>query len=149
MIASPYADDLARIPVRSKARASMLAWAIFLPAYGLIALAGSLELVVAAAIGTGAGETLSYVLLNSAAQEEVPDHVLGRVLGVISFVHRGAHATGLLFVAPLFAVVEPEIVFAGAALTVPLVAAACAAWALSSRRAVAAPAPATGRSARS
>jgi hypothetical protein len=99
----------------------MLAWAIFLPAYGLIALAGSLELVVAAAIGTGAGETLSYVLLNSAAQEEMPDHVLGRVLGVISFVHRGAHATGLLLVAPLFAVATARPLFGAAAIATMLV----------------------------
>jgi MFS family permease len=115
------AATLARVPVRSKGRASMLAWAIFLPAYGLIALAGSLELVVAAAIGTGAGETLSYVMLNSAAQEEVPDHVLGRVLGVISFVHRGAHATGLLLVAPLFAVATARPLFGAAAIATMLV----------------------------
>ncbi len=112
---------LARVPVRSKARASMLAWTIFLPAYGLIAVAGSLELVAAAAIGTGAGETLSYVLLNSAAQEEVPDRVLGRVLGVISFVHRGAHATGLLLVAPLFAVAAAPPLFGIAAVATMLV----------------------------
>ena len=30
--------------------------------------------------------------------------MLGRVLGVISFVHRGSHATGLLLVAPIFAI---------------------------------------------
>src|SRR5439155_24706848 len=77
---------LARIRVRAKARASMLAWLLYLPAYGLIAVTGSLPLLVVAAVGTGAGETISYVLLNSAAQEEVPDAVLGRVLGVISFV---------------------------------------------------------------
>src|SRR5439155_1649085 len=65
--------------------------------------------------GTGAGETISYVLLNSAAQEEVPDAVLGRVLGVISFVHRGAHATGLLLVAPLFAVAAARPLFGVAA----------------------------------
>jgi hypothetical protein len=106
---------LTRVAVRSKARASMLAWTIYLPAYGLIAMAGSLPLVAAAAIGTGAGETLSYVLLNSAAQEEVPDHVLGRVLGVISFVHRGAHATGLLLVSPLFAIADAQTLFAAAA----------------------------------
>jgi MFS family permease len=106
---------LTRVGVRSKARASMLAWAIYLPAYGLIAVAGSLPLVAAAAIGTGAGETMSYVLLNSAAQEEVPDHVLGRVLGVISFVHRGAHATGLLLVSPLFAVAAARPLFGVAA----------------------------------
>jgi hypothetical protein len=103
---------LARVRVREKARASMLAWLLYLPAYGLIALTGSLPLLVVAAVGTGAGETISYVLLNSAAQEEVPDAVLGRVLGVISFVHRGAHATGLLLVAPLFAVAGARPLFA-------------------------------------
>jgi MFS family permease len=106
---------LARIRVRAKARTSMLAWLIYLPAYGLIAVTGSLPLLVLAAIGTGAGETISYVLLNSAAQEEIPDAVLGRVLGVISFVHRGAHATGLLLVAPLFAVAAARPLFGAAA----------------------------------
>jgi len=105
---------LARLHVRAKARASMLAWALYLPAYGLIALTSSLPLLVVAAVGTGAGETIAYVLLNSAAQEEVPDAVLGRVLGVISFVHRGAHATGLLLVAPLFAVAATQPLFAAA-----------------------------------
>jgi hypothetical protein len=106
---------LARIRVRAKARTSMLAWLFFLPAYGLIAVTGSLPLLVLAAVGTGAGETISYVLLNSAAQEQIPDAVLGRVLGVISFVHRGAHATGLLLVAPLFAVAAARPLFGAAA----------------------------------
>ena len=105
---------LARLPVRAKARASMLAWLVYLPAYGLIAFAGSLPWLVAAAVGSGAGETFSYVLLNSAAQEEVPDEKLGRVLGVISFVHRGAHATGLLFVSPLFAIAAARPLFGAA-----------------------------------
>jgi MFS family permease len=112
---------LARIPVRSKARASMLAWLGYLPAYGLLAVATSLPLAVAAGVCTGAGESLSYVLLNSAAQEEIPDELLGRVLGLISFVHRGAHATGLLFVAPIFAIAAARPIFAVAAIAVPLV----------------------------
>jgi len=37
------------------------------------------------------------------------------VLGVISFVHRGAHATGLLLVAPLFAVAAARPLFGVAA----------------------------------
>ena len=41
--------------------------------------------------------------------------MLGRVLGVISFVHRGAHATGLLLVAPLFAVASTQPLFGVAA----------------------------------
>jgi hypothetical protein len=112
---------LARIPVRRKARGSMLAWVIELPAYLLLAVATSVPVAVAAAVGTGAAESLANVLLNSAAQEEVPDAVLGRVLGVISFVHRGSHATGLLLVSPLFAVAAARPVFAVAAVLVAVV----------------------------
>ena len=111
---------LARLPIRRKARASLLAWAMYLPGYGLIAIAGSLPLAVAGAFFAGAGQSTSVVLVNSAAQEEVPDHVLGRVLGVISLTHRGAHATGLLFVSPLFLLASAPDVFGGAAIAVPL-----------------------------
>ena len=61
------------------------------------------------------------MLVNAAAQEELPDRVLGRVSGLISLTHRGAHATGLLLVSPWFAVVAPPTVFAAAALALPLV----------------------------
>jgi MFS family permease len=127
---------LARIPVRRKARASMLAWVIDLPAYLVLAAAGSLPLAVAAAVGTGAAESLSYVLLNSAAQEEVPDAVLGRVLGVISFVHRGSHATGLLLISPLFAVAAARPLFGLAAVLVAVVGVAGAAYAARPRLAL-------------
>jgi hypothetical protein len=99
----------------------MLAWVAYLPAYGLLALATSLPLAVAAALCSGVGESLSYVMLTSAAQEEVPDAVLGRVLGVISFVHRGAHATGLLLVSPIFAIAAARPIFGVAAVAVPIV----------------------------
>ncbi len=112
---------LARVPVRNKTHASLLSWAIYLPAYGLIALATSLPMAFAGAIGSGLGESASLVLLESAAQEEAPDRVLGRVLGLISLVHRGAHATGLLLVSPLFAILPARAVFAAAAITVPIV----------------------------
>ncbi len=112
---------LARIPVRRKARASMLAWVIDLPAYLLLAVAGSVPVAVGAAVGTGAAESMSDVLLNSAAQEEIPDEVLGRVLGVISFVHRGSHATGLLLVSPLFAVAAARPLFGVAAFALAIV----------------------------
>jgi hypothetical protein len=42
-------------------------------------------------------------------------------MGLISLVHRGAHATGLLLVAPLFALVAPRAVFVAAAFAIPLV----------------------------
>ena len=118
---------LARWPVRRKARASMLAWGAYLAGYGLMAFAPALWLVMVGALCCGTGQSSSVILINSAAQEEVPDAVLGRVSGLISLVHRGAHATGLLFVAPLFAVVAPRSVFAGAALALPLVGLAGAA----------------------
>ena len=131
---------LARFPVRRKARASMLAWALYLPAYGLFAVAGSLPVAMAAGLVCGVGQGSSWVLINSAAQEEVPDRYLGRVMGLISLVHRGAHATGLLFVAPLFAFVAPQDVFAAAALAIPMIGLAGLAV---SARATEARAPAT------
>ena len=48
----------------------------------------------------------------------------------------------------LFAFLEPSLVFVGAALALPLVGIGCAAWAVTTARAGAAPAPATGRSPR-
>jgi Transmembrane secretion effector len=134
---------LARRPVRRKARASMLAWSLYLPAYALIAWAGSLPLVVVGAAVAGIGNSSAVVLVNAAAQEQIPDRLLGRVSGLISLTHRGAHATGLLLVAPWFAVVPARSVFAAAALALPAVALAGVAIA---SRGAAARAPATGRS---
>ncbi|HZQ16872.1 MAG TPA: MFS transporter [Gaiellaceae bacterium] len=138
---------LARIPIRDKARASMLVWLMYLPGYGLLAVASSLPAAIAGAFFAGSGQSAAVVLLNSAAQEEVPDRELGRVLGVVSLTHRGAHATALILVSPLFAIAAARAVFGGAALLVPLVG--LAALAVATRRAAAAPAPATGRSHRS
>jgi MFS family permease len=112
---------LARVPIRHKARASLLAWTMYLPGYGLVALAGSLPIAVAGAFFAATGQSTAVVLINSAAQEDVPDRLLGRVLGVISLTHRGAHATGLMFVSPLFLIASAPAVFGGAAIAVPLV----------------------------
>jgi MFS family permease len=136
---------LARFQVRHKARASMLAWTLYLPAYILFAVAGSLEIALAAGLVAGVGQGSSWVLINSAAQEQVPDRFLGRVTGLIALVHRGAHATGLLFVSPLFAVTAPASVFAAAAVAIPLTGLA----GLLVSRAAEARAPATSRSRRS
>ena len=138
---------LARVRVVRKARASMLAWVMYLPGYGLLALAGSLPVAILGAFFAGIGQSSAVVLLTSAAQEDVPDHLLGRVLGVISLTHRGAHATGLLFVAPLFLVTSAPVVFGGAAIAVPLVGLAALAAGVS--RAGGARAPAIRRTRRS
>lgn len=127
---------LAHRPVRREARASLLAWGLYLPAYACFALADGLALTLLGGLIAGMGQGSALVLVTSAAQEQVPDRVLGRVMGLISLVHRGAHATGLLFVAPLFAVAEPQAVFAAAAVAIPVtgLAAAVAARALAKHR---------------
>jgi MFS family permease len=106
---------LARRPIRRKALGSLVAWTLYLPAYLLIAVGHSIGIAIAGAFAAALAQSSAIVLLTSAAQEEVPDSLLGRVLGLISLVHRGAHATGLILVAPLFAVVAPAPVFAAAA----------------------------------
>jgi DHA3 family tetracycline resistance protein-like MFS transporter len=120
---------LARRPVARKARASLVAWCAYLPAYLLLATAHSLGPALAGALVAGAGQGAALVLTLSAAQSEIPDTHLGRVTGLISLVHRGAHATGLLLVSPLFAVVATRSVFVGAAFAIPLVSLSAAALA--------------------
>jgi hypothetical protein len=115
---------LTRVVVRRKALGSVLAWFAYLPGYGLFAVADSVGVALAAGVLVGLGQGAAWVLLNSAAQEEVADAYLGRVTGLIALAHRGAHATGLLLVAPFFAVVEPGVVFAAAAIAIPLTAVA-------------------------
>lgn len=112
---------LTRRRIHRKARAAMLAWGLYLPGYLLIGFATSLPLAFAGAVAAALGQSSSVVLINSAAQEEIPDSVLGRVMGLISLVHRGAHATGLLLVAPLFAIVAPRSVFVAAGLVLPAI----------------------------
>jgi MFS family permease len=113
---------LARLPIRRKARASLIAWVMYVPGYALIAFAHSLGPAIAGAFFAATGQSSALVLLYSAAQEDVPDGILGRVVGVISLTHRGAHATGLLLVSPLFAFVAARRVFGAASLAVPGVA---------------------------
>ena len=111
---------LARFPVRDKIRASLLAWLLYLPAYEAFAMTTTLEIAIAAALITGVSHSAVSILVSSAAQEQATDKVLGRVMKVIALVDRGAHATGLLLVSPLFAVVAPTTMFAAAALVIPL-----------------------------
>jgi hypothetical protein len=73
-------------------------------------------------------------LTQSAAQTEIPDSHLGRVSGLIALVHRGAHASGLLLVSPLFAVVAARSVFAGAAVAISVVGVLCFAYAARAAR---------------
>ena len=120
---------LARFPVRNKIRASLLAWALYLPAYGVFAVTASLQIAMAGALVAGVSQSAVSILLTSAAQERVADDVLGRVMGMIALVDRGAHATGLLLITPLFAIFAPASMFAAAAVAIPLLGVAGAALA--------------------
>jgi len=111
---------LARFPIENKARASMLAWIVYLPAYAMFAFAGSLSMAIAGAFLSALGQVGASILLRSAAQEQIADDVLGRVMGVISLVYRGAHATGLILVSPLFVMIAPSAMFAASAVAIPL-----------------------------
>jgi MFS transporter, DHA3 family, macrolide efflux protein len=111
---------LSRWQVRAKAWTTFYLWIPYAAAYGLFALAHSLTVAVVAGAVSGATQAGLMILLYSAAQEEIPEAVLGRVVGLISLVHRGAHATGLLLVGPFFAVFAARTVFWGAAATLPL-----------------------------
>ena len=127
---------LARRALRRKAVASVCAWSLYAPAYALFATAHSLPVTLVAGAGCGFAQASALVLVNAAAQEDVPDRVLGRVMGLISLVHRGAHASGLLLVSPLFALFAAEHVFAGAAIALPSVTVVgLAALAVAGRRA--------------
>ena len=112
---------LARRRVGRKAQGSLLAWALYLPAYACFAFADSLGLALAGGVLAGLAQTTAHLLVVSAAQEEIPDRFLGRVTGLIALVHRSAHASGLLLVSPLFALLAPGTVFAAAAIALPLV----------------------------
>ena len=141
---------LARVEVERKALWSMLAWGLQCPAYLALAFAGSLPVAFAGALGTGLAHGTAIVLATSAAQTDVPDRALGRVMGLIALVDRGAHATGLIFMGPLFAVFAPGTVFAAAGLALPLVGAAGALVALlATRRGAAARARGVSRTPRS
>jgi len=125
---------LARARVGPKALGSLVAWIAYLPAYLLLAFADDLPLAMLGALFAGLGQSSAVVLAYSAAQQDVRDEALGRVVGLISLVHRGAHATGLIFVSPLFAIVAAGTVFAAAALVLPVLGLAGAAVAVARSR---------------
>jgi hypothetical protein len=112
---------LSRIRVRHKVRVGLLLWTGYAAGYALFAVAGALPPALVAGAIMGSIQASVLVLLYSAAQEEIPDALLGRVTGLISLVHRGAHATGLLLIGPLFAVLATRSVFIAAAIALPLV----------------------------
>lgn len=110
---------LSRFQIANKARASLISWTLYFPSYLLLALAPTLSPACAGAAVAGFSESAANILINSAAQEHISSDVLGRVMGLVAMIRRGAHATGLILVAPLFAIATPPTVFVAGAIAIP------------------------------
>ena len=53
----------------------------------------------------------ALVLVTTAAQQSVPDELLGRVMGIVFLANVGAKPVGLLLVAPLYTLVGVRTMF--------------------------------------
>lgn len=96
------AAALGKLKVQHKARASLLCWGIELPGFLLFACAKQLPWAMLGAALVGIATSTGKLLLVSAAQEQAPPALLGRVMGLVSLVDRGSRAFGLLLIAPLY-----------------------------------------------
>jgi hypothetical protein len=101
---------LARRPVGYPVRKSCAAWTLLLPGYALLAT-GSLPLALAGTFVVGVAAGAALVLVTTAAQQSVPDDVLGRVMGIIFLATAGAKPVGLLLIGPLYTVVGVPAMF--------------------------------------
>lgn len=127
--------------VRRKVLASSLVWTLVLPGYLLLGTARSLPLALLGTAIVGATSAAAAVLVTAAAQESIPDDLLGRALGVVFVANVGSKPLGLLVLAPLYLVLDPTVVFAAGGVVLFLLALAAAAAVVgASRRARALPA---------
>jgi predicted MFS family arabinose efflux permease len=102
---------LARRPVRRKVFTSCLCWCLLLPGYLVLAFA---DLLPAALLGTfvvGAASGAAFVLVSTAAQESVPEDVLGRAMGIVFLGNVGSKPIGLLLIAPLYLLFPSPVMF--------------------------------------
>jgi MFS transporter len=102
---------LAKLPLRRKVLLSCLSWCPLLPGYLLLALATDLPVALAGTFLVGIGTGAAYVLVTSATQESVEESVLGRAMGIIFLGSFGAKPVGLLLIAPLYAFLDPGLMF--------------------------------------
>jgi hypothetical protein len=92
-------------PVRLKVRMSCASWFLLAPGFALLGTADSLADALVGTFLVGVASGAALVLVTTAAQESVPDKVLGRVMGIVFVAAVGAKPLGLLMLAPLYAVV--------------------------------------------
>jgi MFS family permease len=102
---------LSRRPVRRKVYSSCLCWSLLLPGYAALALAESLPLALAGTFVVGAATGAAFVLVTTATQESIEEHLLGRAMGVVFLGHVGAKPVGLLLIAPLYFVFDSKLLF--------------------------------------
>jgi transmembrane secretion effector len=102
---------LTRRRVRRKVYSSCLCWSLLLPGYAALALAGSLPLALVGTFIVGAATGAAFVLVTSAAQESVNEHLLGRAMGVVFLGNVGTKPVGLALIAPLYFVLDPGVLF--------------------------------------
>lgn len=97
--------------VTRKVLTSCLAWTLALPGYLLLGLADSLPPALLGTFLIGAASSAAFVLVSTATQESLPDDLLGRAMGVVFLGHAGTKPLGLVAIAPLYAIVDPTVVF--------------------------------------
>jgi hypothetical protein len=94
---------------------------LLLPGYAALALAESLPLTLAGTFVVGAATAAAFVLVSTAPQESIQEHLLGRAMGAVFLGNLGAKPVGLVLIAPLYFVFDPKLLF----LTGGLVVFAC------------------------
>lgn len=102
---------LSKLRPPRKVLLSCLSWCPLLPGYALLALATALPVAIAGTFLVGVATGAAYVLMTSATQESVEESVLGRAMGVIFLGSFGAKPVGLLLIAPLYAFLDPSVMF--------------------------------------
>ena len=112
-----------------------------LPGYWLLA-AGSLPLALVGTFLVGVATGSGLLLVTTAAQESVPDELLGRVMGIIFLANTGAKPAGLLLIAPLYAVFGVREIFVAGGIIVAAAALASMLAVVSATRTTRAVAPA-------
>lgn len=102
---------LAKLRLPRKVLLSCLAWSLLLPGYLLLSVATDLPPAIAGTFLVGVGTGAAFVLLTAATQESVEEGLLGRAMGIVYLGSFGAKPVGLLLIAPLYAFLEPSVLF--------------------------------------
>ena len=121
---------LSKRPVRRKVYSSCVCWTFLLPAYVALGLADTLPPALAGTFVVGAVTGAAFVLVSAATQESIHEGLLGRAMGVVFLGTTGSKPLGLLLIAPLYLVLDPDVLF----LTGGVVVFACAIAAATSVR---------------